>query len=68
MKTGEIEKNRHQQNLYWFEKNIITEFNELLLKKSKLKNIISNLTKDSLMNPRKHAIKMIQAILKEDLK
>ena len=67
-KTGEIEKNRHQQNLYWFEKNIITEFNELLFKKSKLQNIISNLTKDSLMNPRKHANKIIQAILKEDLK
>ena len=66
--TGEIEKTRHQQNLYWFEKNIITECNELVLKKIKLKNIINKLKKDSLINPRQHARKIIETILKEDLK
>ena len=68
IKNGEIQKNREEQKLFWYKKNIKNEIINLFLKKTKIEDIISNLSLQKNKSPRRQALSIIKKIFKEDEK
>ncbi len=66
--TGELQKNRKEQDLLWFKKNIKHEIKNLFFKKIKIENIVSNLSENKKKSPRRQALEIIKKMLKEDEK
>ena len=68
MKNGEIQKNRDEQELFWYKKNIKNEIINLFFKKTKIDDTISNLSLQKNKLPRRQALSIIKKIFKEDEK
>ena len=68
LNNGEIKKNREEQELFWYKKNIKNEIINLFLKKTKIDDTISNLSLPKNKSPRRQALSIIKKIFKEDEK
>jgi len=68
MHNGEIEKNRKNQNFFWFQHIVESELKNLILENLRFKQKLNEIQDDPPKNPRKIALKIIDKIIKEDLR
>ena len=68
LNSGEIEKNRKNQNFFWFKYIITHELKNVIFENKKLKKQLDKIQSEPPKNPRKIAIEILNQIIREDLK